>query len=112
MKERNINRVLVVFCIVLALMGFTFWPFFYKGFFYQMLALHFIFSYVTAYRMARHVGDRDRFAAKGLLIGLLLSFNNLLDEAFFEPTKIQINEIVAGYVLLFIMCLPYKVWKK
>ncbi len=112
MKDRNINRVLVVFCILLSLLGFTFWPFFYKGFFYQMLALHFIFSYVTSYRMARHVGDRDPFAAKGLLIGLVLSFNNLLDEVFFEPTKIQVNEFVAGYVLLIIMFLPRMVWKK
>ncbi len=112
MSERNINRLLVVLCILIAIVGFNLWPFFGKGFFYKALALHFICTYTTGYRLSRHIGDRDVFAVKGMLIGVALSFSNLLDEVYFDPEKIQSNEYVAAGVIAFLLCLPRRVWKK
>lgn len=112
MKDRNINRWLTVICILIAVVGFNLWPFFGKGFFYKALALHFIFTYVTAYRLARQLTPVSVFCIKGMLVGVALAFSNLLDEAFFDPTKIQVNEYITGYVVLMVICLRSKVWNK
>lgn len=103
MSDKTLNRVLSMACIGVAILGFSLWPFFAKGFFYWALAIHFILTYALAYRLAIGFGQRDVFVIKAMLCGVALAFNNLIDESFCDPERIQLNEYVtAGVVVLFI----------
>lgn len=106
------NRLLAVLCVVVAIIGFNLWPFLGKGFFYKALAMHFTLTYTTAYRLARQVGPPDIVPTKAMLCGVALSFSNLLDEFYFDPTAIQVNEYVAALVVIAIIVLPRTLWKK
>lgn len=103
MSAKVINRVLSAACIPVAVLGFNLWPFFTKGFFYWALAMHFILIYTMAYRLAIGFGQPDKFVIKAMLCGVALSFNNLLDETFFEPKLIQANEYVTAAVVILII---------
>lgn len=103
---------MAVMCIVIAIIGFNLWPFFGKGFFYRALAVHFIWTYALCYRLALRMSTVDVFCSKAVLIGVVLSFSNLIDECYFDPKKIEINEYFALFVIVLIMALPRILWAR
>jgi hypothetical protein len=101
---------MAVLCIVIAIVGFNLWVFFGKGFFYKALAVHFVCTYTLCYRLSLRFAKIDVFCCKAVLLGVMLSMSNLIDESYFNPKKIEVNEYAAGLCCLLVICLPRTMW--
>lgn len=95
MNER-IKCLIVVFCLVGLFLNQL--P---KGSYYIVIA-------IILFLLSLIVFIQDKKSLFGFLI-LSSMFNNLLDELFFCPTKIQINEIVLVIILPIVWYFKYRV---
>ncbi len=79
------EKLKLTIVIFMLFTGF-FWSYFPKGTYYLMIAIILMLFSILAYKY-----NRNSFASF-----LLVSFslNNLLDELFFNPLVIQLNEII------------------
>lgn len=91
------RAVIKTAALCLYIITFTVWPFLWKGAFYQGIALS-IMIHWSADSLPLRYPD---FHRKVVLSGILCALNNLVDELFFDPTKLQVNE----YMLLFLIAL-------
>jgi hypothetical protein len=69
-------------------MGYNVWPYAWHGFFYHCIAVALVLLFwelIGAGLWAR--------------LGLWFAVNNLLDELFFDPTKIAINEYIFAIII-------------
>ncbi|ASD51598.1 hypothetical protein [Flavobacterium phage V157] len=85
--------------IISGLMIFTglFWPCLPKGSYYLLIA-------IILFLMAFEIFSRNKNSFGGFLL-ISFTFNNLLDELFFNPKVIQLNEIVILILIPLIWCL-------
>lgn len=104
MKDQTINRAMAISALVVCVATYNVWPFLWKGFFYQGMAVHFILVYGLSFNLAR---DRtpDYFVSKCMFIGFWLAINNLFDELVFNPKKIELNEYITALIIICIILL-------
>lgn len=88
------QKILIIAALIVFIAGYNLWPFVWKGFFYQSMAVGFIIVFV----LLREMPSIRRWAT----MGMWFSFNNLLDEIFFDPTKFGWNEYCVASIILII----------
>lgn len=95
------NKVIIATTLVISILTYSFWSFFKEAYgvkiFYSGNAL-------TLLMMSWVISRLDRGFFSSLL--LVCCINNLIDELFFDPTKLQINEYI-GFIITTII-LVYK----
>jgi hypothetical protein len=94
-----IGKPILYIATVVSLVTYLFWKYLPKGSFYIGNSI-FIFL-LCVYLFLNEKGSIIKF------ILLALALNNLLDEVFFNSTKIELNEILTG-VSIFIFALIRK----
>lgn len=97
MTDKIAIRILAILCLLICIFTYNLWYYFGKGIYYKGLALHFICTYALCFVSQK---IKDSFVSDCALIGLLLAMHNLVDESFFNPTKFEINEIVAAILII------------
>ena len=97
-----INKILIWLALGVMVVSYNTWTFtinspfhFLKDIYFEGMALSIFILSVVAYRMLKFVGTE-------IFVGLAL--NNLLDEMFFDPKKIDSNEyMIAALTIIFII---------
>lgn len=88
------QKIFIVLSLLCFIAGYTLWPIAWHGFFYQCLAVGFIFTFA----LLRELKSVRKWAT----IGMWFSFNNLLDELFFDPKKFEWNEYAVALIIIVI----------
>ena len=78
--------------LILFTCGYAIWPLMWDGFFYQAIALAFLFLFW-------HLKPLHLSAN----IGFWFSVNAIIDELFFDPTEINWNEYIFGLLIIEIL---------
>ncbi len=110
MMEGANLKILTGLGISAFLIGYWFWPYvwfreglfywYWYDFFYQCLALGLVLIFFVLWKVTKwEIAE----------IGFWFTVNNALDEFFFNPTKVQLNEFIFGIAV--ILLITYK-WKK
>ena len=81
---------------ILFLLAFGFWRFLWDDAFYQLMAAG-IFMLAWHIKAASKWGTHTHLFA---VIGFWLSLNNILDELFFDPKAVSVNEYVVALVIV------------
>ena len=81
-------------------------PYFYKGFFYHATAFSFVCFLHSLYRQAKGTWSLIAFVV------LMLSINNCIDELFFDPTEVDLNEWVSFGIIVLIVYIERRKWIK
>ena len=87
-------RVLAANIVFLA--AFAFWPILWEGAFYQLMAAGIFLLFWQLEATAKHGTYLQLFST----IGFWLSLNNLLDELFFDPKAVSVNEYLVALVIV------------
>lgn len=102
------NKILLWLAIAVVVIAFLFWDSIKEntglGIFYYGNALSWFI--ISIFIWINH----KKYLASFVL--LCLSFNNLLDELFFDNTKIGLNEYLFGLVLIIITYIRYRYARK
>jgi hypothetical protein len=87
--------------LILFTCAYAIWPLMWEGFFYQAIALAFLFLFWHVLRSS----DVLRSSASNLpaKIGFWFSVNAIIDELFFDPTEINWNEYIFGLLIIEIL---------
>lgn len=79
-------KKILYIALILSIVTYSFWESFPKGSFYVLNALFIMLLCIYLF-----LTNKKSFVC---FVLLCYSFNNLADELFFNPTKLQINELV------------------
>lgn len=90
------NIILIASQVVLV-GGWLFWSYLWKGAFYHCLAVFILLIMILVRDLT--VGVMRKFAT----IGVALAINNILDELFFDPTKLYFNELFLSVIVILII---------
>ena len=85
------GKPILYIATVISLMTYLFWSYLPKGSFYMGNAIFIVL--LCVYLFLTEKGSIIKF------ILLALSLNNLLDEIFFDNTKIELNEILTALTI-------------
>lgn len=77
--------------------GWLFWPYLWSGAFYHFLAVFILLIMLLVRDLTTGV------ARKVATVGALFAANNLVDELFFDPTKIYFNELFISVVIVLVI---------
>lgn len=109
-------RAILIGSFILSILTMTFWKmlsFHYeiKGVYYLGTALSTVgFLWVIRYFIKKHCSDRWVKIVGEIIFAT--SINNLVDELFFDPQKIGINEYI-GFLLIIALAICQSIeWKK
>lgn len=86
--------------LILFASGYALYPIMWHGFFYQAIATSFLFLFWHLKPLG--------LPAK---IGFWFSVNALVDELFFDPTKINLNEYLFGILIILILWQEHRLKK-
>ena len=86
--------------VLLSIITYSFWNEFPKGFFYIGNAM--IITLLCAYLFLTDKKSNVKF------ILFSLSLNNLLDELFFDNTKLELNELLTTLAIIIILIIRIK----
>lgn len=78
--------------IILFSSAYAIWPLAWEDFFYQAIAASFMFLFW-------HLSEKY-WQAK---IGFWFAVNALVDELFFDPTRISLNEYIFGLITIIVL---------
>lgn len=81
---------------IIFVLAFTFWRFLWEGAFYQLMAAGVFLLFWELEATAKHGSYLQLFST----IGFWLSLNNLLDELFFDPKAVSVNEWIVALVIV------------
>ena len=124
MKTRTPNRLkkaiaLFVVGFVCAIAAYSFWPYLWKRSFYHFIAISFT-GYTGAFyflvkilieEVHTHRRLLNRLSVSAFII-FLSALNSVLDEFFFDPKEIDINEYIAFVLFAFIVYKHRKKWTR
>lgn len=102
-EQHKIYYILSVCCVVVA---YLFYPHLWDKAFYHLTALSFCFIHYSQYLQAK--GNYSLF----VFVVFIVTLNNMLDELFFDPVKIDYNEIITALIALVIIVTHSKKWRK
>jgi hypothetical protein len=103
MIERyKISYLLSVLCVLVA---YLLHPYLWGKAFYHLTALSFCFIHYSQYLQAK--GNYSLF----VFVIFVVTLNNIIDEIFFDPSKMDYNEIVTALVILAIVLRFKKKWR-
>lgn len=88
------QKILIIAALVVSIAGYNFWPFAWKGFFYQSMAV----GFVIVFALLREIPAVKTWAT----VGIWFSFNNLLGELIFDPTRFGWNEYAVALIIVII----------
>lgn len=91
-------RVLKILSFVAIIMAYTFHPFLWDYAFYHLTALTFVLLTRLVWKLT--IDSRYRLVA---LVMHITAINNLLDEIFFNPTKIDLNEYLTLIITIIVV---------
>lgn len=89
-----IKNTLLYIALIVSILTYTFWHYLPKGFFYVGNAF---FICIISFCLFRYT--KNSFVS---LVIFLLSINNLIDELFFDNTKISLNEYLTAFIIIVI----------
>ena len=114
----RILKIIIPTTFVLSVLTYTFWGVVKEKtgirIFYPLNALIMVsYSYVVYYLIKQKYNEKGSFLILLTRIIYLTTINNLVDEIFFDPTRISINEYVGFAFLVIFTCYNYlkKKWK-
>lgn len=95
----TVNKLICILLMIISVITYQFWSILNDLYgikiFYIGIALVFQGFTFVIWREAK-----DKMFKYFMEFFTLLCFNNLIDEAFFNPTKLEINEIIISIILL------------
>ncbi len=91
------DKSILISEICIAVSACTFFPLLWKHAYYHLMAV----AHVLLWWFIMRVTQRHKVAQ----IGFWFSVNALIDELFFDPAKIGINEYIFAVVILFLIIL-------
>tara|TARA_R110000850_G_scaffold31169_1_gene86037 strand:- start:192 stop:503 length:312 start_codon:yes stop_codon:yes gene_type:complete len=98
-------RVLKILSFVAILMAYTFHPLLWDYAFYHLTALTFVLLTRLVWRLSKD--SRYRLVA---LVMHITAINNLLDELFFDPVKIDYNEYLTFIITVIVIYYNRQKW--
>lgn len=90
------KNVILISAIIVLVVGYNLWPIAWGEFFYQANA----FGYLLLFTLIKYGISGGRIFKVMANIGFWFSVNNLLDELFFDPKKILINEYIFAVIII------------
>ncbi|QQV91521.1 hypothetical protein M1M25_gp084 [Tenacibaculum phage Gundel_1] len=102
------SKIICVFLLIWSVLVYQFWglllekysiKIFYPGIALMMLGFVFVIWSESKNKSFKYFME----------LFLLLSFSNLIDEIFFDPTKLEINELIIALFLVFRF--TFIIWK-
>lgn len=89
------KNAISISALIVCIAGCTFFPFLWKGFYYQAIAMTFVLLAVAM----RCPGPVDKRVST---LWIWYALNNLADELFFEPQSIGFNEYILAAIILIV----------
>jgi len=93
-----IQRVILIFALIVILCGYNLWHIAWHGFFYQCNAI--FISLMTL--LLKDLSRKDRKLNMWANIIFWLSINNLCDELLFDPLRFGWNELFFTLLIVFL----------
>jgi hypothetical membrane protein len=90
------EKITLICAIGVMIIGYNFHYFFWKGFYYQCMASGIFLCFALIKSLCESRKDLKKIAN----VCFWLSVSNLLDEIFFDPTAIGINEYVFAVIII------------
>lgn len=90
------QHITLIVSLILSISAYTCWGFMWSGFYYQAMAVSILLWMVIIRDLS------TGFLKKIATIGMWLAVSNLLDEVFFDPKAIQVNEYVFALIVIII----------
>ena len=94
--NKTIEKILLISAITVMVLGYNFHKYLWKGFFYHCMAVGIFLAFLLIKSLCESRKDLKNITN----VCLWLSVSNLLDEIFFDPTSIGINEYVFAMVII------------
>ena len=91
------QKIILIASQVILVGGWLFWSYLWKGAFYHCLAVFILLIMYLVRDLT--VGVMRKVAT----IGCVLAVNNIVDELFFDPTKLYFNELFLSIIVILII---------
>jgi hypothetical protein len=102
----NAQKLSYVLSVIVVVAAYLLHPYLWEHSFYHLTALSFCLIHYSQYLQAK--GEWSIFVFSVFVI----TINNLLDELFFDPKKMDYNEIVTAIVIIVIAYTHKHKWIK
>ena len=96
MISKKFEKIILIGSIVAMVLGYNFYKFFWDGFFYHCMAIGVFLSFTLIKSLTHNRKDLSGIAN----VCFWLSVSNLVDEFFFNPTAIGINEYIFAVIII------------
>jgi hypothetical protein len=100
------HKIPYLLSVLSVLVAYLLHPYLWHHSFYHLTALSFCLIHYSQYLQAK--GNHSLF----VFVVFIVTINNLLDELFFDPKKIDYNEIITALIIAVIVWTFRKKWIK